>query len=514
MQSDRFAVARNILIFACVCAAGWLSSASAAFNAGQAPELPGASLIMRFVRETSMGYAALEADSAQVALQRFGELASLVPQSPRAHCNIACARARLGQLDEARAAFERAIDLGYAEIEEVEEDPDIAPLRAQKYWPDLLERMHGNLESMRSALAAQLAHPAAQDDPVFTDLDSLKAHFGEMERRTGGAARIYGRPTVSRMQLDIMMRKLAALDRMLSKTTDDSLALPIRLEILRTRAGFADLEERPWTVGRKSALATARDFRARYPQSEEAAVAALWIARAEWYGKMRAKIEETPKQDCEAAITELRSVASSYPQTPGGCQALAEAIQITAESSARDMDRVRPLFEELEAGCKLDRNLLGDLYYSMNEYRLQVHGVPDFSATDIDGREWKLLELRGKPVLLDFWATWCGPCVAELPTVVRMRRQYPESKLTILGISLDRGDRLTVDALRAWMAKKGMDWPQIFGGEGWQAALPKLYQVSSIPFPVLLGADGSVVAAGEGARGKKLEQKLAELLGS
>ena len=59
-----------------------------------------------------------------------------------------------------------------------------------------------------------------------------------------------------------------------------------------------------------------------------------------------------------------------------------------------------------------------------------------------------------------------------------------------------------------------MDWPQIFGGEGWQAALPKLYQVSSIPFPVLLGADGSVVAAGEGARGKKLEQKLAELLGS
>jgi thiol-disulfide isomerase/thioredoxin len=470
-------------------------------------------LAERFRLKTAAGYAALEADSAETALGRFQELTQMIPDSPLAFYHLACANGRAARPDEARAALEKAVELGFADTAQVGSDPDLEMLRTRADWPALQEGMIANLAEGRVLLAERLAQPLPNEEPPFTSLDSLKAYYGSEQRRVMSAGRVYAEPAFSAMQLDVLKRKLAALERLLLERADAAEAYPVRLEIFGTQSHFAELDSRPWTLGRERVVASAEEMLRLYPDSSGAAWAALWKARAAWYGRLTGEVADMPAEAWEQAVGELRAVAQGYPGTPAGCQALAEALEITAEGTQRDVERLRPLLTELEAGCTQDRATLDRFVYTLNEYRLLVHGAPDFTATDIDGREWHLADLRGRPVLLDFWATWCGPCVAEMPTMLRIRERYPESELVILGISLDQTQRLSVEAFRQWLAKKGMSWPQIYAGGGWKTELAQLYHVMSIPCPVLIAADGTVLAAGDGARADKLEKLLAKTLG-
>ncbi|MBI3097020.1 MAG: redoxin domain-containing protein [Planctomycetes bacterium] len=107
---------------------------------------------------------------------------------------------------------------------------------------------------------------------------------------------------------------------------------------------------------------------------------------------------------------------------------------------------------------------------------------------DIDGKEFSLAAYKGKVILIDFWATWCPPCRAELPTVKRIFEKYRDRNFIILGISLDE-DRET---LSKFLATEGMTWPQYFDGKGWDNALARLFEVESIPRTFLLDAEGNV----------------------
>jgi peroxiredoxin len=135
--------------------------------------------------------------------------------------------------------------------------------------------------------------------------------------------------------------------------------------------------------------------------------------------------------------------------------------------------------------------------------------APDFTATALDGRELKLSELRGKIVLLDFWATWCGMCRADFP---RLQASYeslaPSSRFEIVGISIDED----VGLVRRFISSRGMRWPQTALGIAAKNPLAQLYNVNSTPSTVLIGADGKVIAIN--LTGEPLRAKLAELVGS
>ncbi len=129
-------------------------------------------------------------------------------------------------------------------------------------------------------------------------------------------------------------------------------------------------------------------------------------------------------------------------------------------------------------------------------------GQPDIAGKAID-----LAEYKGKVVLLDFWATWCGPCVAELPNVVAAYEKYHDKGFEIVGISLDQ-DRAAFDT---FVADNKMTWRHQFDGKGWENECAAAYGVRSIPATYLIGQDGKVVAIG--LRGEQLEQRLEKLLG-
>ncbi|WP_338378283.1 TlpA disulfide reductase family protein [uncultured Flavobacterium sp.] len=135
--------------------------------------------------------------------------------------------------------------------------------------------------------------------------------------------------------------------------------------------------------------------------------------------------------------------------------------------------------------------------------------APDFSAPSPDGKVISLKESMGKVTLIDFWASWCGPCRQENPNVVAMYKELHDKGLNIIGVSLDKeGD------MQKWkdaIAKDGLTWNQISNLKHWKEPIAEQYNVKSIPATFLLDASGKIVA--KDLRGEELKAKVKELLG-
>lgn len=118
--------------------------------------------------------------------------------------------------------------------------------------------------------------------------------------------------------------------------------------------------------------------------------------------------------------------------------------------------------------------------------------APLFTTTTVDGSSWSLEDQRGKVVLIDFWASWCGPCVASLPHLRDVHRQYAgQEDFVMVGVSLD-DDR---DDLLRCVEEKSVGWEQLFEeGAGWENQVAQLYEVRAIPHVLIVDRDGVVRA--------------------
>jgi peroxiredoxin len=131
---------------------------------------------------------------------------------------------------------------------------------------------------------------------------------------------------------------------------------------------------------------------------------------------------------------------------------------------------------------------------------------PDFSEKDLDGKPLSVANYKGKVVLVDFWATWCGPCVAELPNVLKAYEAHHKDGFEIIGISLDQDET----KLKNFIKDKNMSWQQYFDGKGWANKLAAKYGVQSIPATYLLDGEGKII--GQDLRGDALETALTKAL--
>ena len=132
--------------------------------------------------------------------------------------------------------------------------------------------------------------------------------------------------------------------------------------------------------------------------------------------------------------------------------------------------------------------------------------APELTMNDVDDKPFSLSQLRGKYVLIDFWASWCGPCRDENPNVVAAFNQFKDKNFTVLGVSLDKNKQAWIEAIK----EDKLNWKHISDLKYWSSAAAPLYGFNGIPYNVLIDPQGKIIATD--LRESALQSKLAEVL--
>lgn len=134
-----------------------------------------------------------------------------------------------------------------------------------------------------------------------------------------------------------------------------------------------------------------------------------------------------------------------------------------------------------------------------------TRSVDGVRLIDLEGRAWNAEQLRGRVTVIDFWATWCPPCLAEIPYLKQARARFAPDEFQIIGVSLDVIDRR---GLVSWLNRQNITWPQVFDGRGRQGPSARMFGVTALPTTFLIDEHGRII--GTHLRGGRLLDAIEE----
>jgi len=242
-------------------------------------------------------------------------------------------------------------------------------------------------------------------------------------------------------------------------------------------------------------------FQAKYPNTPEANDAGFQLGALNFgmqkYDKSAKYLNDYLKQ-ATAKDQEQVGFAHFY---------LAESYKALGKYDLTEAEYKLILSKYSNVNSQLTEVTKANLEGLATEKKLAVGGEPvAFSVTSIDGKTLSPAAYKGKVLLIDFWATWCGPCVAEMPNVKNVYAKFHPQGFEIVGISLDQSR----DRLDQYIKSNQIAWPQYFDGKWWNNDVAVRYGIKSIPTTILVDRTGKIRY--KSLRGKQLESAVQQLL--
>ena len=499
------------LAFACLLVAGSLIAScakKAAEDTSAKLEVPKAyatNLANEYDKLGSEGYQALDAGNLDSAVAKFTQQEALIPEGRWGEYNLACAYGRTGHIDEAFDHLTKAVDNGWDDPDHLANDNDLADLRDDARFAPLMEKAKAEAKSREAMFAAGMPN---YDKSSF---DSTKMSWEkwqqEQQRILNANSGVWQNWQIAAAKMDYEAERLAALREL--KANDPT--FDYDLERIKAMTNLKSLWDPNWGPLCK---AITRDVDAYLAKHQNTAGA----YEAAYRGGMAAMMHCGPtnvddpmySQAIEKAKAYFAKVDSSS-EFYGRAQAFLLASKL-AEAGAGNHKQYYPEIAQF-AKANSDNGgaqSIASIFFGQDLVNA-IWPIP-IHATDISGKPVSLDDYKGKVVLIDFWATWCPPCRAELPGLIQTYNKYHKDGFDVLSISLDYPNQTSQDDYKAWIKEKGMNWRHVYDGQNWNGPIVTAFMVRSIPSPFLIGRDGKLVASHDECRGENLEPTVRKAL--
>jgi len=413
--------------------------------------------------------------------------------------NLACTQALAGQNEAAIASLRRASATGWTDANWPTKDTDLASLSE-------LPGFQAWIEALAAAEEIEESWPKTTVAPATT-AEELEERAEARQEEIGAYRKVLGGKDYGKLRRELTAWKASSWDAIADAETDPEASAAAKLEAIQLIAGKRPVYISPMSAG--EILRRTAEFKRDHAGTEAMATVLTREAQAS-YARNRRTEDEAAQEAAERTFErDLLMVTSTYADGEGVEDALVHLVDLNGgddrASATRLYARLKQIGDEEDVRKKMLMTARGAYY--------RIEGMPEFSATTTAGQPIGRADLAGSVTLVDFWATWCGPCKVELPFIKETYEQYHAQGFEILGVSLDNADDLDEAGFTAWCEKEGMVWQQIYDGKGWESELAVHFGVKSIPFALLLDRDGKVVAAGDEVRGEVLAEKVGELIG-